>query len=64
VSTGFLFCGTPKTVLPAEQVWPGVARRRRRWIHYRDRFDPRRIVFIDETWIKINMAAGVRGARG
>jgi DDE superfamily endonuclease len=35
--------GFKRTVLPAEQVWPGVARRRRRWIHYRDRIDPRRI---------------------
>jgi transposase len=33
-----------------------VARRRRRWIHYRGRIDPRRLVFIDETWVKTNMA--------
>jgi len=56
-----------KTVLPAEQVRPDVARRRRRWIHYRDRIDPRRLVFIDETWIKTNMAPlrgwGTRGER-
>jgi transposase len=44
-----------------------VARRRRRWNHYRDRIDPRRLVFIDETWIKTNMAPlrgwGTRGER-
>ena len=44
-----------------------MARRRRRWIHYRDRIDPRRLVFIDETWIKTNMAPlrgwGDRGKR-
>jgi len=44
-----------------------VARRRRRWIHYRGRIDPRRLVFIDETWIKTNMAPlrgwGDRGKR-
>ena len=44
-----------------------MARRRRRWIHYRDRIDPRRLVFIDETWIKTNMAPlrgwGTRGKR-
>ena len=36
-------------------------------IHYRDRIDPRRLVFIDETWIKTNMAPlrgwGTRGKR-
>jgi transposase len=33
-----------------------VARRRRRWRSWQGRFDPRRLVFIDETWIKTTMA--------
>jgi transposase len=45
-----------------------VARRRERWIRYLlKRIDPRRLVFIDETWIKTNMAPlrgwGERGKR-
>lgn len=34
-----------------------MARRRAQWVHYRDRIDPTRLVFIDETWTKTNMAA-------
>jgi len=34
-----------------------VARRRAQWRTYRDRVDPARLVFIDETWTKTNMAA-------
>ena len=33
-----------------------MARRRLRWRTYQDRIDPRRLVFIDETWAKTNMA--------
>jgi transposase len=33
-----------------------VARKRRRWKALQGRLDPRRLVFIDETWIKTNMA--------
>jgi transposase len=44
-----------------------VARRREQWRRYQDRIDPRRLVFIDETWVKTNMAPlrgwGDRGAR-
>jgi hypothetical protein len=32
-----------------------VARRRQRWKQYQSRLDPRRLVFIDETWAKTNM---------
>ena len=32
------------------------AQRRAQWTKYRDRFDPCRLVFIDETWTKTNMA--------
>ena len=31
-------------------------RRRERWKRYQKRIDPRRLVFIDETWTKTNMA--------
>jgi transposase len=33
-----------------------VARRRAQWTKYRERIDPSRLVFIDETWTKTNMA--------
>jgi putative transposase len=33
-----------------------VARRRAQWTRYQDRIDPSRLVFIDETWTKTNMA--------
>jgi transposase len=33
-----------------------VARRRAQWRRYQDRIDPARLVFIDETWTKTNMA--------
>ena len=33
-----------------------MARRRAQWLHYRHRIDPSRLVFIDETWTKTNMA--------
>jgi transposase len=35
---------------------PDVARRRAQWIKYQDRVEPERLVFIDETWTKTNMA--------
>ena len=33
-----------------------MARRRAQWAIYRNRIDPARLVFIDETWTKTNMA--------
>ena len=33
-----------------------MARRRARWMKYQSRIDPARLVFIDETWTKPNMA--------
>jgi transposase len=39
----------------AEQDRPDVARRRIRWRKYQGRIDPKRLVFIDETWAKTNM---------
>jgi transposase len=32
-----------------------VAHRRRNWKKHQDKIDPRRLVFIDETWVKTNM---------
>ena len=54
-------------MLPAEQSRPDIAFKRARWQVHQDRIDPRRLVFIDETWIKTNMAPlrgwGPRGQR-
>jgi len=45
-----------KALVAAEQDRPDVARRRVRWTTYQNRIDPARLVFIDETWTKTNMA--------
>ena len=39
-----------------EQTRDDIARKRRRWRSWQQRLDPGRLVFIDETWIKTNMA--------
>lgn len=39
----------------SEQDRPWIARRRAQWRKYQNRLDPRRLVFIDETWAKTNM---------
>ena len=50
-----------------EQARADIARRRRRWRALQIYLDPRRLVFIDETLIKTNMAPlrgwGPRGGR-
>ena len=43
-------------MLASEQDRPDVARRRTRWKKYQGRIGPARLVFIDETWAKTNMA--------
>jgi transposase len=40
----------------SEQDRPDVARRRARWKRHQGAVDPRRLVFLDETWAKTNMA--------
>ena len=54
-------------MVAGERDRPDVARRRAQWIKYQDRIDPSRLVFIDETWTKTNMAPlrgwGPRGSR-
>jgi DDE superfamily endonuclease len=56
-----------KTVLPSEQDRSDIARKRARWKAYQRQIDPNRLVFIDETWAKTNMAPlrgwGLRGKR-
>jgi transposase len=58
---------TKKSVLASEQDRPDIARRRAQWRRYQARIDPARLVFIDETWTKTNMAPlrgwAQRGAR-
>jgi hypothetical protein len=50
-----------------EQARADIARRRQRWRKHQLKLDPSRLVFIDETWIKTNMAPlygwGRRGKR-
>jgi hypothetical protein len=48
--------GSKKTLFALEQGRADVARRRRRWRSWQASLDPRRLVFIDETWIKTSMA--------
>jgi transposase len=45
-----------KSVVAGERDRPDVARRRAQWIKYQDRIEPKRLVFLDETWTKTNMA--------
>ena len=45
-----------KSMVAGERDRPDVARRRARWIKYQDRIEAERLVFIDETWTKTNMA--------
>ncbi|WEJ08443.1 IS630 family transposase [Sinorhizobium prairiense] len=45
-----------KTLVASERERPDVARHRARWLKHRHRIDPSRLVFIDETWTKTNMA--------
>ncbi|MGE0630731.1 MAG: IS630 family transposase [Hyphomicrobiaceae bacterium] len=45
-----------KTLFALEQARADIARRRKRWRSRQASLDPRRLVFIDETWIKTNMA--------
>jgi transposase len=49
-------CGSKKTLFALEQGRADIARRRRRWRAWQARLDSRRLVFIDETWIKTSMA--------
>ncbi len=53
-----------KSVAAGERDRPEVARRRAQWAKYQDRVKAERLVFIDETWTKTDMAlAGMGAAR-
>ena len=43
-------------MVAGERDRPDVARRRAQWTKYQNRIEPERLVFIDETWTKTNMA--------
>ena len=43
-------------MVAGERDRPDVARRRAQWIKYQNKIEPERLVFIDETWTKTNMA--------
>jgi transposase len=54
-----------KTLYASEQDRADIARRRARWKQHQGRLDPKRLVFIDETWAKTNMTRRHgRSARG
>ena len=42
-------------MIASEQMRPKVARFRARWRAHQHRLDPKRLIFVDETWIKTNM---------
>jgi transposase len=67
VSCAARVCASKKTLFAVEQSRADVARRRKRWKGFMGQLDPHRLVFIDETWIKTNMAPlrgwGPRGKR-
>jgi DDE superfamily endonuclease len=44
-----------KTLVAREQDRPDISRHRKRWRTYQGLIDPRRLIFIDETWTKTNM---------
>ena len=66
-STAARGSASKKTLVALERARAGTARKRRRWKAWQRRLDPRRLVFIDETWIKTNMAPlrgwGAKGKR-
>ena len=54
-------------MVAGERDRPDVARRRAQWSKYQNKIEPERLVFVDETWTKTNMAPlrgwGPRGRR-
>ena len=44
-----------KTLVASEQTRPDVVRKRTRWKARQAHVDRKRLVFIDETWVKTNM---------
>ena len=52
-----------KTLVAREQDRPDISRHRKRWRAYQGLIDPRRLVFIDETWTKTKTRPGQRPRR-
>src|SRR5262249_6508510 len=54
-------------MVAGERDRPDVVRRRAQWRKYQNKIEPERLVFVDETWTKTNMAPlrgwGPRGRR-
>jgi hypothetical protein len=48
--------GFKKPLSPANAIGPTFTRKRAQWKKYQGRITPERLVFIDETWTKTNMA--------
>ena len=56
--------GYKKTLVAREQDRTDISRHRARWRAYQGLIDPRRLVFIDETWdVKTNMTSPARPGR-
>ena len=56
-----------KSVVTDERDRPDVARRRAQWTKYQGRVEAERLVFIDETWTRTDMAplgGGRRAGKG
>ena len=49
-------CALKKTLFAVERARADIARHRKRWKAWQAKLDPERLVFIDETWIRTNMA--------
>ena len=47
-----------KSVRPSEQDRPDIARKRALWKKYQAQIDPKRLVFIDETWTNMEPLRG------
>ena len=45
-----------KSVMAGERDRPDAARRRAQWTRYQDHVEPKRLVFIDETWTRTDLA--------
>jgi hypothetical protein len=49
-------CASKKTLFALERARADITRHRRRWKAWQGRIDPGRLAFIDETWVRTNMA--------
>ncbi len=49
-------CALKKPLFAVERARAGITRHRKRWKAWQAKLDPEQLVFIDETWIRTNMA--------